>query len=320
MADKIAVIKTGWSDDFMGSPVEADHQHVRKFKDGHEKYNFLPRPDGRFYAYTPPLGRKMVAPRPKELEGWLVFSVAKKPKERGLYLTGWYEGATFVGDFADRPEYDAANPSLPRDENGQPYQYILSALQAAHLDLRMNKHVFAGEHMKRASVFYLRGNGVKNGWCEDLAQRLLEIRQRWNNGEATDQSPVIDAGQGGICADAKRRQEVEQAAVALVRAHYSETRYEVIDRQSDNCGFDLLVRAKKSRDELHVEVKGTQNKVPHFLMSHKEYAYMQAYPRCWRLAMVTEALSKSPKLEIMDAEKAQARFSWKEFTWHATSK
>lgn len=45
MAKKIAVIKTGWSDDFKGSPVQANHKHVKKFKDGHEKFNFLAGPD-----------------------------------------------------------------------------------------------------------------------------------------------------------------------------------------------------------------------------------------------------------------------------------
>jgi hypothetical protein len=319
MAGKIAIIKTGWSDDFRGSPVEADHRYVREFGDGSEKYNFLPGPDRRFYAYTPPMGKKIAAPKPKEPKGWLVFSVSKKPRERGLYLTGWYEGATFVGRFAARPEYDFARPTLPLDDNDEPYSYVLSAPKAVHLDSRVNKHVFAGDHMRRASIVYLRGNGPKESWRERLAQRLLEIRRRWNEGEFRDQSAVI-GGQTGICADAKRRKEVEDAAVALVKAHYPKTRYEIIDRQSAKCGFDLLVRAKRSEKELHIEVKGTQNSAPHFLMSHKEYAYMLATPRRWRLAMVTEALSKSPNLFIMDAKKAKTRFSWKEFTWHAVGK
>jgi hypothetical protein len=319
MDDRIAVIKTGWSDDFMGSPVEADHQHVREFKDGSEKFNFLPGPDGRFYAYTPPLGEKMVPPKPKELEGWLVFSVAKKPKQKGLLLTGWYEDAVFTGAFVNRPEYDSARPSLPFDESGEAYHYILSAPKAVRIDPRVEKHVFGGDHMKRASIFYLRGNGEKKRWCSDLARRLLEIRRRRNEGIGSDQSPIA-GDQGGICADAKRRKEVERAAVECVKAHYSEGHYETEDFQDRKCGYDLLVRSKKSGEELHVEVKGTQNTEPHFLMSRKEYAYMQAYPRCWRLAMVTEALSQSPKLKIMDANEAQARFSWSEFSWHATTK
>jgi len=92
---KIAIIKTRWSDDFMGSPVVANHKHAKEAKDGHEKYNFLPGPDGRYYAYTPPIGESWAIPNPKEPEGWLIFSVAKRPGQKGLYLTGWYEDASF---------------------------------------------------------------------------------------------------------------------------------------------------------------------------------------------------------------------------------
>jgi hypothetical protein len=320
MPKKIAVIKTGWSDDFTGSPVEADHKDVRERKVGHEKYNFLPGPDGNFYAYAPPLGEKMVAPKPKELEDWLVFSVAKKPKESGLYLTGWYEHATFEDDFVLRPEYSAANPSLPCDDNGEPYYYVLSAPRAVYVDPRVNEYKFTGDRMKRTPIVYLRGNGEMEDWRERLARRLLKIRGDWNDGQTSDQSPLAGAGRGGVCADAERRREVERRAVELAKAFYPETQYKIIDQQSDNCGFDLLVRQKESREELHIEVKGTQNEAPHFLMSRNEYDYMRANPRCWRLAMVTRALSEWPKLEIMDAKEAQMRFFWKEFTWHAVSR
>jgi Domain of unknown function (DUF3883) len=301
----------------MGSPVEAAHRHVRDFNDGSEKYNFLPGPDGRFYAYTPPLGKTVAAPKPKVLEGWLVFSVAKQLGENGLLLTGWYEDATFAGGFIKRPEYGAAKQTLPLDENNEPYYYTFSAPRAVHVDPRVNRYIFSGDHMRRAPIFYLKGNGLQDRWRNDLARRLLKIRQRWNEVGMNGQSPIAGGGRGGICADSKRRKEVEEAAVALVKAKYPEPRYIVMDRQLEKCGFDLLVRTKKSGMELHIEVKGTQNTAPHFLMSHKEYAYMRASPRRWRLAMVTDALSKAPKLELMDAKEAETRFSWKEFTWHA---
>jgi len=321
MHNRIAVIKTGWSDDFRGSPVEAAHKHVRTFKDGHEKYNFLPGPDGRFYAYTPPVGGFEVAPKPKKLEGWLVFSVAKAPRRPGLYLTGWYEQATFAGDYIPRPEYLSNKSTLPLDDHDGEFSYTLSADNAVQIDPDTKAFVFPGDHMKRSPIYYLRGNGAKAEWCEELAEKLLAIRRAHGKGNRSEKGGLPGSGRGGICSDPEKRKEVEEAAIAAVRAHFPEGKFDIDDRQMAKCGFDLLVRAKANpRQELHIEVKGTQNASPHFLMSHREYAYMLANTRHWRLAMVTDALSKKRRLEIMDAREAQARFFWKEFTWHATAK
>lgn len=320
MTQKIAIIKTGWSDDFAGSPVEAAHAHVRKFKDGHEKYNFLPGRDGRFYGYTPPVSGFMVAPKPKELEGWLVFALAKSPKRPGLYLAGWYEDATFEGDYIERPEYALKPPGLPLDDQGIKFSYTLSSASAVRIDPAQMPFVFSGDYMKRSSIFYLRGNNPKEAWREDIARKLLAIRRRYQRGALQPKPPIGRTG-GGICADPERRKEVEGAAIKRVKAHYPEHKFEIDDRQAAKCGFDLLVRPKSSPgDELHIEVKGTQNASPHFLMSHSEYAYMLANPTRWRLAMVTNALAKVPDLKIMDSQEAQSRFFWREFTWHAMAK
>lgn len=321
MVSKIAVIKTGWSDDFMGSPVEAAHKHVRTFKDGHEKYNFMPGPDGRFYAYTPPVSGFEVAPQPKELEGWLVFSVAKAPGRPGLYLTGWYEDAAFEGDYTPRPEYLSDRSTLPLDDHDGEFSYTLSADNAVQIDPNLQPFVFPGDHMKRSPIYYLRGNGAKAGWCQELAEKLLAIRRDNGKKNRARKGAVSGSGRGGICSDPEKRKEVEEAAITAVKAHFPESKFEIDDLQTAKCGFDLLVRSKgKPREELHIEVKGTQNASAHFLMSHREYAYMLANARHWRLAMVIDALSDKLRLEIMNAKEVQARFFWKEFTWHATAK
>ena len=321
MLKKIAVIKTGWSDDFMGSPVEAAHKHVRTFKDGHEKYNFLPGPDGRFYAYTPPVGGFEVAPQPRDLEGWLVFSVAKAPGRPGLYLTGWYEDATFEGRYTPRPEYLEDRSALPLDDHEGQFSYTLSSNSAVQIDPNLDPFVFPGDHMKRSPIYYLRGNGAKADWRNKLVDRLLSIRREHDKQNQTGSVVVSGSGRGGICSDAEKRKEVEEAAIAAVKAYYPESRFQIDDLQAAKCGFDLLVRLKGgAREELHVEVKGTKNSNAHFLMSHREYAYMLANERHWRLAMVTDALSGKLGLEIMTSREVQARFFWKEFTWHATAK
>lgn len=318
--DKIAVIKVGWSDDYQGGPVEAAHKHVKKHKDGHEKFNFLPGPDGRFYVYAPPVSGYQVAPKPRRSDGWLIFQVAKSPSRPGLYLTGWYEGANFEGGYVPRPEYNSKRPSLPLDDLGETFFYTLSADTAVQVFPNETPFIFPGDHMKRSPIYYLRGNGKKEAWCEELVTKLLTIRRDVGN-RTVQRAPLSSSSGGGICADPERRKEVEEAAIKAVCAHFPKSQFEIHDRQMEKCGFDLLVRSKAdARDELHVEVKGTQNKSAHFLMSHREYAYMLGNPRHWRLAMVTDALGKVPNVEIMGANEAQARFFWKEFTWHATAR
>lgn len=320
MAKKIAVIKTGWSDDFKGSPVQANHKHVKKFKDGHEKFNFLAGPDGRFYAYTPPLGETDAAPQPKDPEDWLVFAVAKRPNRSGLYLTGWYEGATFEKRYVPRIEYKRSK-AFPLDDHGERFSFTLSSDEAVQIDPDETPHVFPGDHMKRSPIYYLRGNGKKGEWCDTLAEELLAIRRAYKTNERHVIRAKVGGGRGGICADPERRKQVEEKAIAEVMAKYPKPKFEVVDRQKDNCGFDLLVRTiGEPKAELHIEVKGTQNTKPHFLMSRREYAYMLANPRNWRLAMVTSALAERPKLEVLNASEARQRFFWEEFTWHATSR
>ena len=318
--DRIAVIKVGWSEDYQGGPVEAAHKHVKQHKDGHEKYNFLPGPDGRFYAYAPPVSGYEVAPRPERLDGWLVFSVAKHPRRSGLYLTGWYEAASFAGEYLPRPEYDTSAATLPLDDAGEWFSYTVSADKAVQIYPDETPFVFRGDHMKRSPVYYLRGNGAKAEWCKKLINQLLTIRRSLGDNAGSRGWPR-PAGGAGVCADPKLRKEVEVAAVKAVRAHFPDRKFEIDDRQNEKCGFDLLVRSRiNARHELHVEVKGTQNTAPHFLMSRSEYAYMLANPQKWRLAMVTQALSKKPLVEIMDVKQAKARFFWNEFSWHATAR
>jgi hypothetical protein len=133
MHKRIAVIKTGWCQDYDGDAVEAAHKNVARYKEGHERYNFRRGPQGGYFGYTPPIGKLEVPPAPKELDGWLVFVLAKKKREPGIYLAGWYEDATFQEDYTPRPEYDARVPQLERDNQGGKFSYILRA-PAGHAD------------------------------------------------------------------------------------------------------------------------------------------------------------------------------------------
>lgn len=92
----------------------------------------------------------------------------------------------------------------------------------------------------------------------------------------------------------------------------------LIGKKKDCCGFDILFVHRLSRDELHVEVKGTAGLRPHFFISDNEYAYAEKSEE-WRLAMVTNALD-DPAVEILTYPQAKERFDWMPFAWHATER
>lgn len=315
MFDRIAVIKTGWCETYDGDMVGGAHANIAEYEEGHERYNFRLGPKGGYFAYTPPIGENESAPSPKELSGWLVFVVAKRPNKPGIYLVGWYENAAFLGEYRPRPEYESSPPQLEQDIHGGQFSYTLAAPSATLIPEASRTFSYRGDHTKRSPVYYLKGNGEDGGWRKELADSLLAEKKRYE--AALAGAPVVGAiaPAGGICGDAERRKEVEQEAVNHVRAHYGDD-YHFRDRQRDNCGFDLLFTHKESGEEHHVEVKGTAMAAAHFFISRNELAYAEKSPN-WRLAMVTDALGQ-PQLDLMDYEQARKTFEWQPIAWHAT--
>ncbi|MAY29946.1 MAG: hypothetical protein CL627_12120 [Aurantimonas sp.] len=85
--------------------------------------------------------------------------------------------------------------------------------------------------------------------------------------------------------------EVEQAAINAVRTHFNQ---DGIDRQADNCGWDLEFSCKGSL--VCIEVKGVSGKDPTASVSVNEYTAMRKVMEGeftqgdYRLAIVTNAL------------------------------
>lgn len=313
--DKIAIIKTAWCDEFQGELAQGAHAQIDEDEESHESYNFKPGPDGNFYAYTPPIGEHSAAPSPKDRKNWLVFAVAKQPGKNGVYLVGWYENAEFTGNYTPRPEYDQSPHGLELDVHGERYTYTLSAPEGFMIPASRRSFSFKGTHTKRAPVYYLRGNGESDAWRDELAAELLAQRTTWIN-----QGPLETAARrnpGGICGDAEKRSEVEKASVAAVIKQMG-NHYDCVDRQKDNCGFDLLFVEKRTNRERHIEVKGTQNSVGHFFLSRNEDNRGSSDP-AWELALVTDALD-DPKVELMTYAEAQKAFEWEVICWHAKRK
>lgn len=185
MVERIAVIKTGWSEDYRGAKVVGNYSYDHP---DHEKVNFLPGPDGHYYCYVPPIGgNKKVrpfgsAPKPKEPDGWLVFAVSRHPEKGGLYVVGWYEDARFLHSHEIRPEYEDGEPWFGRGDDGHEIVYTITSPRAYAIDAPDRTEHFKGDRMKR-HLLYLRGNSPRTKKSEKeadelLAEQLLAYRSR----------------------------------------------------------------------------------------------------------------------------------------------
>jgi hypothetical protein len=307
MYERIAFVKTGWSDDYEGGPVLGRHAHLQEYAEAHERFNFLLYSDGRYYGYLPPIGEKERPPQPKEKEDWLLVFVSARNGNGPLTVVGWYEGATFHEEYMPRPEYSDSD-GFELDVHGSKYSYCLSA-GFAHLIPTANRTIIIlGEHFKRTPVLYVRGNGKNDKWRKefaDFAEILVTKRT-----DSEPRPPTLSFP------DSKQRKLVEEAAIAAAKQFLSK-KYQIKDRQKDNCGYDLLARHRKTGEELHIEVKGTGGKIMHFYMTRNEFRYMPS-PQ-WRLIMVCDALG-SPETTMMDAAEARKTFNIDPFAWEAVAK
>ena len=322
---RVIAINTGWSEDYRGGQVVGNFGYLSSGV-GHERFNFLPDRKGRYYGYSPPLGESFSPPKPKKTDDWLVFFVSKRPGKPGLYLVGWYEGANFEGQYTPRP--DAGK--LGVDSDGQPFSYTVSANKVFPIPLSARNMKVSGSHLKR-SFAYLRGNGDTEAWREKLAVELLAFRNQFleqaNEAESDAEEPEL-----AFVRNAKRRKEIETAAVDAVIAHFSD--WDCESKEAEKCGYDLLFTRKKSGEILHVEVKGTSLDSPAFFITENERAYGEYLSQndsrarksgqgnwrpLWKLAVVHDALG-TPKPNIYNYAEMTRAFGLSPYAWRGTLK
>lgn len=314
----MAIIKTGWSNDYVGDDPTGNYKFLVDRGQGHERFNFLPAPDGHYYGYLPPIGRDWAVPNPQEKSGWLLVFVAKRPKTAGLYIVGWYENAEFESEYLPRPEYAAGEP-FEHDVHGETFFYAVHAESAIAVPEPLRTVKIDTKRIKRTPIAYLLGNGSDDRWRSDLARNVLQQmkaleveieRQGWTSKDP--RKPFLPPS-------AEHRLAVEGASMKEMTALLVKAGYDVddISKEIPSRGYDLLATRKRAPKELHVEVKGTSGSTRQFLMSRNEHSRIDT-PQ-WRLGMVTDALSK-PRAELMDKAEVNRVFAWEVFTWLAREK
>lgn len=307
MHERIALVKTGWSELYQGGPVFGRYAHIAQFDEAHERFNFLQHLDGLFYGYLPPIGAKKRPPQPQVTDDWLLIFVSARNGNGPLTVVGWYDNATFHEEYAERPEYSTSE-DFETDAQREKYSYCLSAKTGHLIPTTSRTHIVSGAHFKRSPVLYVRGNGKDEPWRRELA-RMAETLVA-EPPEGTEQLPPKLS-----FPDPEHRRRVELAAIDSAKTFLRKD-HRVTDRQKENCGYDLLARHRQTGDELHVEVKGTSGVNMHFYMSRNEFRYMPS-PK-WRLIVVTSALVK-PKVTLLNAAEVGRAFSIDPFAWEATA-
>ena len=173
MHQRIAFVKTGWSEEYKGGSVTGRAAFIARSNNpnkANELFNFQKGLGGKYYGYIPPLGPHQSSPQPGELDDWLLIFIAARNGDGPLTVVGWYEEAEFEQDYQARPEYTRGQ-DFPTDDDGENYYYCVSTKLAHLIPVEERKIIIPGDHFRRASIVYVKGNKDKGeSWRKDLAK------------------------------------------------------------------------------------------------------------------------------------------------------
>lgn len=228
-----------------------------------------------------------------------------------LRPVGWYRNAQFETGWQDRPEYKT-DRKFELDKSGERYCYVVSAPEKdVHFippEFRRQFRVPGTPHFRQAPFLYALAPGYSEPWRKTyakLAKKIVMSPPRISGARKPRGHGFPDPSVGA---------KVEKAAITAAKHLLAGMDYDYIrSREDECCGYDLFASSTKRRNELHVEVKGTQAPEPWFVISANEKRSAQQDPN-WRLVMVVNALtSRVPKL--MTWKQVKERFHLEPTGW-----
>jgi hypothetical protein len=122
--------------------------------------------------------------------------------------------------------------------------------------------------------------------------------------------PTVGAGFGF----AENNKKVEKAAIASVTRRLKHDGWKVTSVESLAVGYDLL--AKQGGKKRNIEVKGVSGSKPNFIITENEASASKSDDD-WELWIVTNALSKKPKLQNFTASQFNKKFVLKPISYRA---
>lgn len=322
--DRICFAKIAWSESYQGGPIFGRHDYVQRYRDGSDRFNFLPGPDGCLYSYIPPVRRGQ--PIPKPAGDWLIILVSAPTYDDGrsfgrLVVVGWLEHASFVGSL-DRPEYEV-DENFDTDRDGQCYQYTVVSQQGRLLapeDRNLHLPQEYGRKLGSASRVFVRGENVVNppDWKKAYARSAEQFLEKF-----TDRSldPIVEAETPGpddhSTYEHKRR--VEKAAERIAKRHFKKD-WIITDVTKENLGYDFDLIHRSTGESLKLEVKGTASAAWNFFLSNNELNFGERNSQIFRIFLVTEALSVTPSWRLLRLNEVEAEFNLVPMTYRVTMK
>lgn len=319
--EKILLVKFGWSEFYQGGPVNGNYEYLNGGNEGAESWAFEPDQDGKFYVYTPPLGRYRNVPSSDYPNDWKVFCVSRRPGHNGLFLVGWFEGASLIGEMEERSVTSRENP----DHVLAVHPYSIIATGAHFVPPQARVLSFSRNQIRSSPYYYLSGPGVGcDNWRIDVANTLKMIADKSLGVVEVNVDPLRDfsaedRGLTPFLHDSEIRQKVEKSAVSATISLLKNEGFKCTSVESLNIGYDIHA-VNESGEIFFVEVKGTSQESPRFFLTRNEFRMFENNVSGWRLAIVTSALSDNPIVELYTREEVSSKFDVEPFSWFASPK
>jgi hypothetical protein len=222
----------------------------------------------------------------ESVDGITVVWTARRPGG-GTYVVGWYRNATVYRDEQAVPgrgyrlhrgnHITAFNVEAPSSD------VTLLAEDARTLAVPRAKAVKGG--MGQSNIWY----------ADDVATRgfVADVTRLIEHGDAKQPGRK----RGKFTPDMAHISRVETAACGIVWRHFDELGYTIKSVEKDNLGWDF--EASLGAITLLIEVKGLSGAQRRVEVTPNEYKALKATDQAYRLAIVSEALSKAPRLTVV---------------------
>lgn len=314
---KVLWVKFGWSEYYRGGSVDGNFGWLKDAKGsknegkGHEAFNFMPI-NGTYYCYVPPQ-KKEYAPWNEDNHGWTVLCLAKHPKRSGIHIVGWYEDATLLGRWL-KPPRDRARNEAEDKSSAYDWSYCIKSKSAFLIPPENRTIPFSHPSVRQGKFSFLVGPHIepkpeKKALLKVLTNRLDQLRALAVHQPSEDAIPDPELNPSDPLTgfgSPEHRKQVEKAAEKAVIAYYAKRGFESHDMTKVKCGYDFLFRNGSA--SLHVEVKGTSSENASFFLTRNEHDVGLQNDPAWRMAMVTQALSDNPVVQVFDAKQLRKAF------------
>lgn len=311
----ILACNVGWMARYEGIEGQPDKivgggQYVTDNDTGHECCNFLSTQDGTLFGHFETikgekdrqvsLDRLGASANAAKIDHVDVVWVATHPQERGRRVIGYYLDATV---YRNR-QHHAKSPTA---------QHRLDGIKSYMVTARSNNAVVLP--LEQRGIRLGKGPGwigQANWWFPETSEHadvpafLKQVRLLLKSGGRSAAARAAGSAKWGGPTDPESNARVEEAAVAFVKAHFSD--FTVKSVEKENRGWDLELYAdgntvRKAKPELIIEVKGLSSTHLQVGVTPNEFDALRSHiigslPQ-YRLCVVTAALSGSPRLRVL---------------------